>query len=293
MLVGLVACNTQAETEAAATQPLKVLLVAGGCCHDYATQTKLLKAGIEERLHAEVTVEYNPSTSTEATFEIYNDPDWAKAYDVVIHDECTAKVSDRDYVGRILAAHQAGTPAVNLHCAMHSYRWDNFKEPVEAGADNAGWFEMIGLQSSGHGPQSPIDIKFETATEHPTTTGLADWTTINEELYNNVKVFAGTTALAVGHQTQMPRGKRGKDGKRLPPPADAKPKQAEAVVVWANEYGPNKTKIFSTSLGHNNETVADSRYLDLVTRGLLWSTNNIEADGSAKGGLGKVTSAAE
>ncbi|MDO7713668.1 MAG: hypothetical protein MUP93_02235, partial [Pirellulales bacterium] len=33
--------------EAAAVEPLKVLIVAGGCCHDYATQTKLLKKGIE------------------------------------------------------------------------------------------------------------------------------------------------------------------------------------------------------------------------------------------------------
>ncbi len=28
--------------------------------------------------------------------------------------------------------------------------------------------------------------------------------------------------------------------------------------------------MFATTLGHNNETVADARYLDLVTRGLLW-----------------------
>ena len=64
----------------------------------------------------------------------------------------------------------------------------------------------------------------------------------------------------------------------------AKPQVAKAAVVWANEYGPKKTKIFSTSLGHNNETVADDRYLDLVSRGLLWTTGNLTEDGWAKAG---------
>ena len=45
-----------AAAAAPAAEPLEVLLVAGGCCHDYATQTKILKAGIEERVRAEVTV---------------------------------------------------------------------------------------------------------------------------------------------------------------------------------------------------------------------------------------------
>jgi len=46
--------------ETAPPKPLRVLLVAGGCCHDYATQTMLLQAGIQVRLHAEVEIEYNP-----------------------------------------------------------------------------------------------------------------------------------------------------------------------------------------------------------------------------------------
>jgi type 1 glutamine amidotransferase len=49
----------------------------------------------------------------------------------------------------------------------------------------------------------------------------------------------------------------------------------ESVVVWTNAYGPNKTRVWSTSLGHNNETVADERYLDLVTRGLLWACDKL------------------
>ena len=50
-------------------------------------------------------------------------------------------------------------------------------------------------------------------------------------------------------------------------------------MVWSNEYGPKKTKIFSTSLGHFNETVGDDRYMELVVRGLLWTTGNLTEDG--------------
>lgn len=252
--------------------PLKILLVAGGCCHDYATQTKLLKEGIEKRIHAAVTVNYNDDKTTKATFEIYKSDDWAKGYDVVIHDECSADVTEQPYVSRILGAHKAGIPAVNLHCAMHSYRWGDFRNPVDRGADNAGWYDMIGVQSTAHGPKLPIDVVYSNS-EHAITKGFADWTTIDEELYNNVRVYEGTTALVTGIQMTPP------NKNDLSKDPNAKAKKVSSVVAWTNEYGPNKTKIFSTSLGHQNETVGDARYLDLVVRGVLWASGNLTADG--------------
>ena len=277
VMMALVAAVAAAAADAA--QPLRVLLVAGGCCHDYASQTQILEKGIEARLRADVDVAYNPDTSTKATFEIYGQPDWAKDYDVVIHDECSADVTDRAYVERILAAHRQGTPAVNLHCAMHSYRWGDFRQAVAAGADNSGWFEMLGLQSTGHGPQQPIEIVF-TDRAHPIAKPLADWKTVNEELYNNIQVLPTATVLATGHQLVPPKPKKDE-------PADpaAKPTEAKAVVAWTNEYGPNKTRIFSTTLGHNNATVADDRYLDPVTRGLLWAAGKLADDGTPAPGL--------
>jgi type 1 glutamine amidotransferase len=259
-----------------ASKPLEVLLVAGGCCHDYATQTKLLKAGIEERVRANVTVAYNPDTTTKARFVIYEKDDWAEPYDVVVHDECSADVTEGAYVKRILEAHRAGKPAVNIHCAMHCYRWGDFRNPVAAGADNAGWFEMIGLQSTGHGPQFPIAVAYES---HPITKGLADWTTINEELYNNIQVMPTATPLAMGVQKVLPRGKQAD-------PA-AEPKEAKAVIAWTNAFGPQKTRIFSTSLGHNNDTVSDDRYLELIVRGILWSVGKLADDGTPTAGYAR------
>lgn len=263
-----------------AVKPLRVLIVACGCCHEYDKQTMALKDGIEARLNAIVDVAYNPDKSTKATFEIYKAKDWAKDFDIIIHDECSADVTDPAYVETILAAHKAGKPAINLHCAMHSYRWGNFREPVQAGADNAHWYEMIGLQSTGHGPQQPIAVTFTDQT-HPITTGLEGWTTINEELYNNIQVLTGKP-LASGVQIVPPKAKKGEEL-----PADAKPTEATAVVAWTNEYGPEKTKIFSTTLGHNTATVSDARYLELITRGILWATGHINENGQPQPGYGK------
>jgi type 1 glutamine amidotransferase len=265
-------CIANSEESAKKSSTLKVLLVAGGCCHDYQSQTKLLKDGIEQRIHANVTVVLSENKTTKASFEIYQSDDWAKGYDVVIHDECSADVTEQPYVERILNAHRNGTPAVNLHCAMHSYRWGDFKQPVKLGADNAKWYAMIGLQSTSHGPKTPIDVIY-TNSSHPITKGLQDWKTTDEELYNNLNVFTGTTALVTGNQVVPPNKKELQENPNAPS------KKASAVVAWTNEYGPKKTKIFSTSLGHQNDTVADARYMDLVVRGLLWSTGNLTAEG--------------
>lgn len=258
-------------------KPLRVLVVAGGCCHDYATQKEVLKKGIEARVNATVEVAYDPTKSTKPLFELFKSPDWGKNFDVVVHDECAADITDQAYVANIVNAHKNGLPAVNLHCAMHSYRWGNYRTPVKAGDDNASWYEMLGLQSTGHGPQQPIAITF-TDKSHPITTGLADWTTINEELYNNVQVL-GAKTLATGLQ-KIPE-KKDKKGKVTPAT------EANAIVAWTNEFGPKKTRIFSTTIGHNNATVEDARYLDLVARAVLWSAGKLEADGKPSAGFGK------
>ena len=255
------------------TKPIKVLLVIGGCCHDYATQKDLIKNGIESRINATVEIAYNDTKDTKPIFEAYKKANLADAYDVIIHDECAADITDPAYVDNILKAHRDGKPAVNLHCGMHSYRWGNYKEPVTEGADNAHWYEMIGLQSNGHGPKLALSISFFNQ-ESPITQGLTDWTTFpNEELYNNVKIFQ-ITPLVRGSQMVKDK-KTGVESK------------VESIIAWTNLYGPNKTRIFSTTLGHDSKTVADDRYLDFITRGLLWSVNHLSPDGKPEAGYGK------
>jgi hypothetical protein len=42
VLFGALALSTHAQE----VKPLKVMLITGGCCHDYKTQTNLLKKGL-------------------------------------------------------------------------------------------------------------------------------------------------------------------------------------------------------------------------------------------------------
>ena len=262
-----------------APKPLRVLLIAGGCCHDYKAQKDILKKGIEERANAKVEVIYTEDyeigkgdkpDATKPKFSIYGNPDYAKGFDVVLHDECSASISDPAIIAGVLKPHLDGIPGVNLHCAMHCYRFGEYQKPVAPGADNSHWYEYLGLQSTSHGPQEPITITF-TAKDSGIVKGFADWTTMKEELYNNIQILTGK-ALAKGKQTV-----KNKEGVT---------KEVETVVAWTNEYGPRKTRVFSTTIGHNNATVEDARYLDLVTRGVLWSAGKLNDDGTPAKGYG-------
>lgn len=244
-------------------KPIRALLITGGCCHSYATQKNILKKGIEARANVIVDQIHSDDTSTNPPFAFYRNPNYARGYDVVIHDECAAKMDDVLVLKDILAPHRNGIPGVNLHCAMHSFRVGDHRNPTKAGTDASLWFDYLGMQSSGHGPKEPIAISF-TNTKNPVTKGLKDWVTGDEELYNNVQILPRAKALATGFQHQKERKRQGK----LIPAQDA-----EAVVVWTNDY--YDSRVFSTTIGHYDETVADDRYLDLVTRGLLWSVKKL------------------
>jgi hypothetical protein len=246
----------------AGPKPLKALLITGGCCHDYATQKEILKKGIEARANIIVDQIHTDNKTIRPDLPIYGVPEYAKGYDVVIHDECAAGISDDAIIKGVLAPHKAGIPGVNLHCAMHSYRIGDAGEKAEQlGTPHSQWFEYLGLQSSRHGAQKPIEITY-TDKEQPITKTLADWTTRHEELYNNVKVFETARPLA--------KGKQDSD---------------EFVVTWTNDY--KGTRVFNTTIGHNNETVEDARYLDLVTRGLLWACGKLDEKGAIAEGYAK------
>lgn len=229
-------------------QPLRILLVAGGCCHNYQLQADGLKKGLEARAFVQVDVVYSAGTTTRTTFPEYAKPDWAKGYDLILHDECSADVTDIEYIQRILAPHAQGLPAVLLHCAMHSFRTEGYNV---AGTVTP-WFEFTGLQTTGHGAQSPIAMTYLDK-NNPITKGLADWVTGPEELYNNP--MGGI--LPTGHPVAM--GRIGNE---------------TSVVAWTNIY-KGKARVFATTLGHNNPTVLDPNYLALVTRGLLWAADKL------------------
>ena len=168
-------------------------------------------------------------------------------------------LTELDYIGRVLAPHKNGTPGIVVHCAMHTFR--------DLKSDE--WREFLGVSTFRHGIQHPLDVKV-VQPEHPIMKGFpSGWITAKEELYRIEKVWPGTTVLAEA---------KAEDGDKK-----------VSAVMWAHDYG--KAKVFGTTIAHNNKTMADGVYLDLFTRGVLWATDKIEADGKPKPGYGPVTTA--
>ena len=117
---------------AGAAEPIHALLVTGGCCHNYVFQSKALTEAVSQRAKVKWTVVNEGGKGTRAMIDLYDDPDWAKPYDVVVHNECFANTKDPDYVRKITRAHRDGAPAVVIHCAMHTYRAATFDDWREA-----------------------------------------------------------------------------------------------------------------------------------------------------------------
>ncbi len=244
-----------AVTRAEDDKPIRALLVIGGCCHDYAKQKDLLTQGISARANVQWVIAYDKDTGVKHMNPVYESDDWAKDFDVVLHDECSSDVKDAKVIERILKPHRDGLPAVVVHCGMHCYRSEGYPKTTP-------WFDFTGLHTNGHGAQLPIAVTFVDK-ESPITKGMEDWTTVNEELYNNITSKLLETAQPLARGKQVSKKKDGSDA------------VADCVVAWTNTYN-GKTKVFGTTLGHNNKTVEDARYLDLVTRGLLWSVGKLD-----------------
>ena len=219
-------------------KPLKALLITGGCCHDYQFQAEALRAGTAGDTKIEWTTVHEGGNGTKGQIELYNDPNWAKPYDVVVHNECFAATTDADYIRKITSAHKGGTPAVVIHCAMHTYR--------DAKIDD--WREFLGVTSKRHEHQSNYPVKTEKA-DHPIMKGVpADWVTPMDELYLIEKVWPNTTVLATS--------------------VSEKSKKSHPVI-WTNDYGG--TRVFGTTYGHTNETFSNKTFLNLLKNGMLWA----------------------
>jgi uncharacterized protein len=184
------------------------------------------------------TVVHEGGTSKNHKSGLYDKPDWAKAYDVVVHNECFADVNDIDYVRKITAGHKGRVPAVVIHCAMHTYR----------GLKEDDWREFLGVTSRRHDHQSEYPVKVLDA-KHPALRDFpATWTTPKDELYVIEKLWPKARSLATS--------KSEKDGNDYP-------------VIWANDY--YGTRVFGTTYGHGNVTWHDPVFIALVSRGLLWA----------------------
>jgi uncharacterized protein len=221
-----------------AAKPLRALLITGGCCHDYEAQAKILTEAANKAANFQWTVINEGGKGTRGQIPLYDNPDWAKPYAVVVHNECFADTADAAYIRKITAAHKAGTPAIVIHCAMHTYRAATFDD----------WREFLGVTSRRHDHQSRYAVR-PIVKAHPILAGFpATWTSPMDELYVIEKLWPTATALA--HSTSET------DGKDYP-------------AIWINDY--HGTRVFGTTYGHGMVTWHDPVYVDYVVRGLLWA----------------------
>ena len=241
VLLAAISLSARSTIAAGPPKPLKVLLVCGGCCHDYNSQKELLSKGMMERAHMDVMVVHEGGTVTNSKIPLYEKKDWSKGFDVVIHDECFSDVKENEWTQNIITPHREGLPAVVLHCAMHCYR---------DGTDD--WFQFCGVTSRRHGAHYPHEV-LNVDASHPIMAKFGPaWANPAGELYWIEKVWPNSHPLGT---------------------AKNKEEGNDEVCVWTNQYG--KGRVFGTTLGHHNETVGAPEYLDLVTRGTLWACDKL------------------
>jgi type 1 glutamine amidotransferase len=241
LFAGVVSLALAADTTpAAAAKPLRALLITGGCCHDYDFQAKMLTEGLKPYGPITWTIVNEGGKTTKGQIKLYEDPQWAKPYDVVVHNECFADTNDPAYVAKIVAAHRAGTPAVVIHCAMHTYR---------AMTEDT-WREFLGVTSRRHDHQSHYPVRPLDAA-HPALAGFpSPWVSPLDELYVIEKLWPTAKALAVA--------KSEKDGN-------------DYACIWTNSY--HGTRVFGTTFGHSNATWSDLTFIALLAHGLHWAAS--------------------
>lgn len=235
------------------TPDIRALLITGGCCHDYDLQRELIPAGIDTHssLRIQWTIVHQRTQAGDVQMDFYKNQDWAKGYDVVVHNECFAHIDDDAFISGILQPHKEGMPAVLIHCAMHSYR---------EGKNPKAWWEFCGAHSPGHGPRHPFEVQIVN-TDHEVMKGMSNWMTPRGELYFIKKVYPSMIPLA--------ESKSEKNGKMH-------------TNIWVHEYGPNKTRVFATTIGHHNETMMQAEYMEMLTRGFLWAAGQPVAENLSK-----------
>lgn len=223
--------------------PIRALLITGGCCHNYPFQAEAITNAVNQAADARWTVINQGGTGTRGKIDLYRDPEWARPYDIVIHNECFADTDDAEYIRSITAAHRAGTPAMVIHCAMHTYRAAKIDD----------WREFLGVTSRMHEHQSRYLVK-AAAPEHPVMKGFPDgWKTPLDELYVIEKVWPGTKALATSVSERTGQ---------------------EQPVIWVHEYG--RARVFGTTYGHSDETFRDPVFLNVLARGFVWTAGKMK-----------------
>jgi type 1 glutamine amidotransferase len=254
LLLALVASGAGAQQ----ARPIRALYVTGGGFHDFVAQEQIVPPGIAARTNIAWTVDHTAGKSTEILIPRHQTTAWADSFDVVVYNMSFSHVIDTTWIQRIAHAHRdKGVAAVILHGATHSYR----RSTTQA------WKELMGAASMRHDTQREFPRLERLVPDNPIVKNLPkEWGPGSDELYNIDRTWPTATPLLQAWSIE---------GEKHHP------------IAWTNTLG--KAKVFVTTMGHTNRTMSDPAYLDLVTRGLLWTVGKLAADGSPAPGYGPRT----
>lgn len=238
-ILTVVTCEASLLTNGA---PLRVLLVTGGCWHNYTRQTTELKAAfVAAAVPVDWTVKFAECKDSKTELAIFDNPTWADGFDVVIHNGCWG-VTNPAYIRRITDAHQKGANAVVIHCAMHSFR--------DATIDN--WRQFLGVRSYEHEAEARYRVRVVERFDHIMKSYPDGYIAANDELYVIDRVLPVTRVLAY---------------------ASSSVNGQEHAVFWKSYYG--KARVFGTTFGHSDATFADGAFTNTVVRGALWAARRL------------------
>ena len=221
--------------------PINALVITGGCCHDYTGQSKVLMDTLNAVMPINWTVVQGMTALPDGRLPLYENSNWTRGFDIVIHNECWANGNLPAQVVQNIT--NTAVARMFFHCSLHSYRV----------MTNDAWRELIGITSRRHTPSHNITVKW--ADNDPITAGLPAFVTPIDELYVVEKVWPGAKAIGTAVNA-VDNGFQG--------PNETYP------VVWTHEYG-GRARVFGTSLGHANETWTTNQFKELVTRGFRWA----------------------
>ena len=232
--------------------PLNVLVVSGGCCHDYPGQNRLIYDTFNRVAPINWTqvIGMTNLSVSQGKLPLYADPAYASKFDLVIHNECWASGDfPPSFMQNMAAGHDRGIPAIMIHCSLHSYR----SSPLDF------WRELIGVTSRRHTFAHQIKVTWNQ--DDPITKGLPEWTTPTDELYVIEKVWPGTKQIATAINNQ--RNTQGALDNGVSGPNETYP------VAWTQLY-KGSSRVFGTSLGHANPTWEAPQFQELMIRGFRW-----------------------
>lgn len=240
---------------------IRALMIAGGCCHDYASQTGIVREHLDATERPIVWTILRYGSTRDIYADVYRSGNWIDDYDIVIHNECFGGVDDPKFIDGIVDGHlKRGIPAIFLHCSMHSYR----------NADNADrWRQLVGVTSRRHErSKGPIELKISDGMSDDAIAKAlgSSWTTPNGELYLIEKVWPTTEVIATAHSTET--DSRHPVIWRAIHNADSADEPNDGSKNDSDRGVP--TRVFATTLGHHNETMAAEPYGAMLRSAWDW-----------------------